>query len=141
MTFGRPGLFVDLAAELLSRGHRVRFRAPGTSMRPAILDGDAITVEPVRPLKIRADDVLLYRGEQRVFAHRVVGVAWEGEAGAVFALRGDVAGSADERVGSGQILGRVIAVERRNRAARLFEAARLRARRLAGLMERTGGRR
>ena len=48
MTSGRSALVLDVATELLGRGRRVRFRAPGSSMRPAIGDGDAITVEPVR---------------------------------------------------------------------------------------------
>ena len=49
MTCLRSELFLDLATGLMSRGHRVRFRAEGNSMHPPIRHGEAILVEPVSP--------------------------------------------------------------------------------------------
>ena len=135
MTSGRSELFLDVATELLSQGRRVRFRAPGCSMSPAILHGDAITVEPVRPPEVRTDDIVLYRIERRVIAHRVVGIQSESEAAPVFTLCGDAAGSAEERVESRQILGRVSTVERKSWSARLLHTARLGAGRLIRRMD------
>jgi signal peptidase I len=131
----RSAIFADVAAELLVRGHSARFRAPGCSMSPAILDGEAITVEPVRPPEVRMDDIVLYRAERRVIAHRVVGIDSESEAAPIFILRGDAAGSPEERVESRQILGRVSAVERKGWGARLLHTARLGAGRLKGRMD------
>jgi hypothetical protein len=45
-------LLLDLSTELLGRGKRVRFRAPGRSMYPTIRENEAITVEPVAPQDI-----------------------------------------------------------------------------------------
>src|SRR4029077_4713262 len=39
-------LFVVLTRELLERGCHVRFRASGSSMHPAIQDGEVVTVAP-----------------------------------------------------------------------------------------------
>ncbi len=111
--------FMDVATELLDRGHRVRFRAEGGSMHPAIRGGDAIVVEPVAPADIRTGDVVLYRTAERVIAHRVIGVDAGIGASPVFTLRGDAAGSAEEPVESHQVLGRVAAVERKGWGARL----------------------
>jgi hypothetical protein len=105
------GGFVELAAELLGRGHQVRFRAAGRSMTPAIRDGEVLRCEPVRPEAVRVVDVLLYRRRERVIAHRVVRID-RGAAGARFILRGDASAGNDAPVGWRQVLGRVTAVER-----------------------------
>ncbi len=39
-------LFAQLCLALLREGHSVRFRVQGESMRPNILDGDAVLVAP-----------------------------------------------------------------------------------------------
>ena len=132
MTSAKSELFLDVATELLSRGRRVRFRAPGSSMGPAILHGEAITVEPVRPPDVRTDDVVLYRADRRVIAHRVVGIDKANEAAPVFITRGDNTRSADAPVQPRQILGRVVAVERRPWGARLLHTTRLGAGRAMG---------
>ena len=67
-----PDVFSDVSAELLRRGARVRFRATGRSMQPTILEGEAITVEPVAPAAVTRGDILFYRWEQGVVAHRVI---------------------------------------------------------------------
>ncbi|HKR00519.1 MAG TPA: S24 family peptidase, partial [Pyrinomonadaceae bacterium] len=65
-------MFLDLSTELLRRGYSVRFRPRGFSMLPTIRDGEAILVEPVEEEAIRRGDILLYRTERGVIAHRVV---------------------------------------------------------------------
>ena len=37
---------MDVSCDLLAGGYAVRFRASGGSMRPAICDGDVVTVAP-----------------------------------------------------------------------------------------------
>ncbi len=124
VTARRSDLCVDLASELLGRERRVRFRAPGASMAPAIEDGDAITVEPVRPEDVRTGDIVLYRAGRRVIAHRVVGIESESGSAQMFMLRGDAGGSAHERVEPRQILGRVSTVERKSWGARVLRSVR-----------------
>ena len=65
-------LFVEVSTDLLRRGQSVRFRAPGWSMHPSIKDGETITVEPVAPCDVKRGDIILYRSQQGVIAHRVV---------------------------------------------------------------------
>jgi hypothetical protein len=117
-----PGRFSEVACELLARGHAIRFRAPGSSMAPAILDGETITVEPVRPPEVRMDDIVLYSAEGRMIAHRVVGIVAQASAFAgaapAFIVRGDSAGGT-EVVALDKVLGRVLSVERQGRSVDL----------------------
>jgi signal peptidase I len=108
--------FVDVVSDLLDRGHSVRFRARGGSMRPTIREGEAITVAPARPTGIRRGDVILYRVGRGVIAHRVARVAQRPDGALVFIPRGDASQSRDEPVEETALLGKVVTVERGGRA-------------------------
>jgi len=112
----RSKLFADIVTELLSRGHRVRFRADGVSMHPTIRAGETVTVEPVS--KIGIGDIVFYRAERGLIAHRVVRIRKE-NGGAVFLTRGEARGSTDEAVLDQHVFGRVLAVERNGRSINL----------------------
>jgi signal peptidase I len=127
-------LFLDISTELLSRGYSIRFRPGGHSMHPTIRDGEVVTVSPVDARMVKRGDILFYRSEHGVIAHRVVRIREEKSAQRVFILRGDASHSCDEPVRAEQVLGRVISVERdgrkidlTNRRFRLLSAARVRA--------------
>ena len=105
-------LFTPLCVRMLEDGHAVRFQAPGSSMHPAIRDGEWVTVEPTRPAFVRRGDVLLYHSVRGLTAHRVVRVVTEEGTRARFVFRGDNTGALDEPVAFGHILGRVACVER-----------------------------
>jgi signal peptidase I len=105
-------VFVSMSVDLLERGHKVRFLAPGWSMHPTIRNGEAVTVVPVSPLEVRQGDIVFYRCNGNVFAHRVVGIEKQEEDALRFTLRGDALGSLDESVANHQILGKVVSVER-----------------------------
>ena len=117
-------IFPELISQVLKDGHKVRFRAPGKSMQPAILDGDCLTVEPIRPPVIQRGDIILYQAEERIVAHRVMNIG-KGKitknqpATPVthysFILRGDASYSYDEPVYPDQILGKIVSVERNGR--------------------------
>lgn len=104
--------FLDVSERLLSAGYRVRFRAHGTSMRPAIRDGETVTVEVVEPAAVMPGDILLYCYNERPIAHRVVQVQHDGDAVVGFVLRGDAKAACDAPVKPEQILGRVLLPER-----------------------------
>ena len=106
----RPPRFSDLCVALLRGGTPVRFAATGSSMSPAIRDGDWITVEPVPAEAVATGDVVLYSGARGLIAHRVL-EACRAE-GLAFLARGDARGSAGEWVSAAQLLGRVASVER-----------------------------
>ena len=108
-------LFVDLSTELLSRGQCIRFRAPGRSMQPTILDGDLITVAPVAPTEVKPGDIILYRSAMGVTAHRVQRIERRHTTCPLFTLRGDAPGSPEEPVAAPRLLGKVVRVERGGR--------------------------
>jgi signal peptidase I len=107
-------MFLNISAHLLEQGFCVQFHAEGTSMRPAIEDGDTITVGPVDASAIRLGDIVLYRHLDRPIAHRVADIYTSG-GGVVVVPRGDAKAGSDEPVESERILGKVIAVKRRTR--------------------------
>ena len=104
--------FLDVSDRLLTAGCRVRFRASGLSMRPAIRDGETFTVESVQPSAVKPGDVLLYHHKQRPFAHRVVEIQQDDNKVVAFTLRGDAKAGCDAPVKPEQIIGRVVFGER-----------------------------
>ena len=110
--------FTEVACDLLRSGLAIRFSAPGTSMSPIIRDGETIRVQPVDRNEICRGDILLYRWERGVRAHRVAAIEAGEQGRPVFILRGD-AGGEDEHVPAKKILGRVTSVERDGRPIRL----------------------
>ena len=108
-------LLFDLSTELLGRGKRVRFRAPGRSMYPTIRENEAITVEPVKPQDVKLGDIILYRSDDNVVAHRVMRIEKDRSDALRFILREDTWGTLDAPVQAEQILGKVVSVERAGR--------------------------
>jgi signal peptidase I len=100
--------FLQISGDLLDAGCRVRFRAHGASMIPAIRDGETVTVETVDPAAVKPGDILLYHHQRRPIAHRVVEVRRDGDLIAGFVLRGDAKAGCDALVKPEQILGRVV---------------------------------
>lgn len=110
-------LFADVMKDALASGTVVRFRAEGRSMHPTIRDGEVITAAPVSIADVVRGDVLLCRHGGRVLAHRVVALAHRGgERG--FELRGDSQRSRT-LIGAGDVVARIVAVQRRGRAIAL----------------------
>ena len=117
-------MFHEMSAELLRRGNSICFRADGQSMQPTIRPGEVITVEPVVPSQIKRGDIVLYRAATGIIAHRVVRIKRKRRSTqssllsphSSFVLRGDASRACDEPVAAGQVLGKVIAVERDGRS-------------------------
>ena len=106
--------FDALAAELLGRGSRLRFRARGTSMHPFIQDGDLVTVEAAAAGTPRRGDIVLARlASGRLVVHRVRQVGPDS-----LLVQGDAVPAPDGRLGLASVLGRVTAVERAGRPVR-----------------------
>jgi uncharacterized repeat protein (TIGR01451 family) len=136
--------FAAICDELLHRGAKIRFRANGLSMRPNILNEDAVTIVSTKQEELRRGDVALTCGKDGFRVHRVA-VA-DRTTGSIV-TRAD-AGQEDDPA-TNRVLGRVTAVERngqiysfasatqryvhacRSFAYRLTQAAALRATRFA----------
>ncbi len=110
-------LLLDITTELLSGGTTVHFRPSGRSMYPSIREGELITVEPVQASDVKPADIVLYRSQRGLIAHRVIEIA--SRDASVFRLRGDASLSCDEPVAAEQILGRVVGVKRNGRSIQL----------------------
>jgi signal peptidase len=109
-------LFSLMMEETLYRGNSIRFRAPGDSMYPTICDGDLIMIHPIKPSEVIVGDIILYRHENGVVAHRVVNIQISQSSVLStqhsFLLRGDAAIVYDDPVRADQILGKVVSIER-----------------------------
>jgi len=146
-------MFATLIDDCLKNGHAVRFRAPGRSMHPTIRENEALVVAPIPLPGLSIGDIVLSRCGEKITAHRLVAidaptaaVQMPGgpEVRPMFILRGDACAACDPPLAADQILGKVVAVERRGRMVnpygrrtelvrRLFAAAvGLRSRMLSG---------
>ncbi|SRR5712691_569675 len=104
----------DLAARLLRGGAPLRIKARGGSMLPCLRDGDVALVVPAAGTEISVGDVICYETPPgRVFLHRVI----ERERERLVA-KGDALLFTD-LIDPGQVLGKVVAVQRRGRFERL----------------------
>jgi len=110
----RETLGCELAAEVLRSSGRLRLRATGASMLPAVWPGDIMSVRSHDAAEALPGDIVLFGREGRLVAHRVVErtlcqdrIQW--------VTRGDSVGSNDAPVSSHQLLGRVTAIERGRR--------------------------
>jgi signal peptidase I len=107
-----------LCKETLEKGNNLRFRALGSSMFPSIRSGDVITVKPVESAAICVGNVLFYRRDGRVYAHRLIrkhrmdGVF-------LFITRGDYLPFSDPSINPSQVFGKVVSIERGRRIIRL----------------------
>ena len=123
-------MFPELITELLQDGYKVSFSAPGHSMYPTIMANETILVEPIDPETVKQGDIILYRTNGRLVAHRVVGINmliddsslsysdFGAQSSALsplrfFILRGDASSTCDKPVKFDQILGKVVSVERK----------------------------
>lgn len=131
--------FPNLISDLLNDGHGVKFRAPGYSMYPTILNRDVITVEPIKPSAVKIGDIVLCQVQESLIAHRVTKILKRSErdsrsapqgsldrsgspTGArpssetlIFILRGDARPACDAPVAAEQILGKVVLIESNGR--------------------------
>ncbi len=106
-------LFLNISADLLKSGYGIEFHANGKSMYPTIRDGEMITVEPIAAPEIKPGDIILYRNQTGVVAHRVVYL--EQSSHGHLLLRGDASNTFDAPIMPYQILGKVISTKRSGR--------------------------
>lgn len=99
----------SLLAEALERTSRCALHVRGDSMHPTIRDGEVVIVESVHRRPPTAGDIVVLPGDDFLYVHRLVGIAWE--AGKPVALTaGDGNRGLDGRVDLEQIIGRVVEV-------------------------------
>jgi len=111
--------FLEQARQLLSRSLPVELRMSGSSMRPAIEDGDIITLEPVTGDLIKQGDIVLYHSRfDTAVIHWVIRLERSSSERCIV-TRGDAAMHNDTPVPVHRILGRVKRVERAGERIRM----------------------
>jgi len=113
-TPSRETLGCELAAEVLRSSGRLRLRATGASMLPAIWPSDILSVRSHDALEALPGDIVLFGRQGRLVAHRVL-QRTASQDGILWVTRGDSAGGNDAPVSSHELLGRVTAIERGSR--------------------------
>ncbi|MEK6325886.1 MAG: signal peptidase I [Acidobacteriota bacterium] len=104
--------FLEQARQLLSRSLPVELRMSGSSMSPAIEDGDIITLEPVSEEPVKQGDIVLYQSRMdTAVIHRIIRLERSSSERCIV-TRGDAASHNDSPVPLHRILGRVKRVER-----------------------------
>jgi len=96
-----------LTAALLTEKHKVKVRLGGSSMYPYLKDGDMATIEPFDLEKLEIGSVVVFRRNNRWFAHRLL----KKEDGYLL-TKGDAVFRKDPPVSHCDYLGLVIGIER-----------------------------
>jgi hypothetical protein len=108
-----------LAGEVIRTFGEVRLRVFGTSMVPAMLPGDLVTIRRAGLEEISAGEIVLFARNGRLFVHRVVSRKTISSAGKIedarLVTRGDRLHHEDPPVSPRELLGRLISLERDNR--------------------------
>jgi signal peptidase I len=120
----------ELATEVARGVGEVQLKLTGTSMVPAVWPGDVVTVRRLNPSEFRTGQIVLYRRENSLTAHRIVGAA----RGALI-LQGDSLPGVDPPVGDSQVVGEVVAIDREGRPVSLKQTWRHRA--VSSIMRRS----
>jgi signal peptidase len=126
----------ELAGEVLSSSGRLRLRVTGWSMLPAIFPGDTLVIEPARSEGVTKGDIVLFRRDGRLFAHRVSGKSGSASDFQIV-TQGDGMANPDPPVSSSQLLGKVSFVVRDGRCLELAQTQRLSMRAVAALVRRS----
>jgi phage repressor protein C with HTH and peptisase S24 domain len=105
----------DVIADLLGRGHNVRFQARGDSMHPAIRDDDYLHVEPIADVAhVRRGEVIVMLADRGLTVHRLLA-----HRGNDVIARGDNAPGIDPPLHRSRVIGRVAAIERGGQVRKL----------------------
>lgn len=113
--------FLERSRQNLSRSLTVEICMSGSSMRPAIEDGDLVTIEPITEGRINQGDIILYQSKSdTAVIHRVVKIERSMTERSVI-TRGDAASQNDLAVPLSKILGRVKHIERAGEQVKMIQ--------------------
>lgn len=104
----------ELLRESININGWLKVRLKGKSMRPFLNDGEILIVSEVLPENISIGDIILYSGDTGIVCHRVYRKEDNG-----FEIKPDAGIRPEIKIGHGQLIGRVSAIERKGRIIRL----------------------
>jgi hypothetical protein len=108
----QEGLKCSLATEVMRSTGRLQFRATGLSMLPTLWPGDCLTIQSLKFEDAEAGDVVLCARSGRLFVHRITRKFYARPTNSLI-TRGDCMTEQDPPVKENDLLGKVIAIDRR----------------------------
>ncbi len=102
---------MTVALDVLKKFGRLRLRAWGQSMLPAVWPGDVLTVKRCRPEQLERGEIVLYRRGERLFIHRVTSLQ-EADGARWVVTQGDATPHSDPPVAASEVLGCVTNIAR-----------------------------
>lgn len=100
---------LEITGDQLKEGERLQLQVNGTSMSPFLQPGDGVIVLKSAPEGLARGDLVVALRERDLVTHRLVAVE-----NALWYLKGDNLPGIDLPLPAGAILGRVIAVQRKD---------------------------
>jgi signal peptidase I len=104
----------ELLRESINKNGWLKVRLKGKSMRPFLNDGEILIVSRVLPEDISVGNIILYSSDTGIVCHRVFRKEDNG-----FEIKPDAGIRPDIKIGHGQLIGRVSAIQRKGRIFRL----------------------
>ena len=115
--------FQKVAQPLVDQGTSFLLCVYGSSMYPTIRDGDVVQVRPVQPGEIGTGDIFLFQNSGRLFVHRLVAKARQGDR-LLLVAKGDANPRPDKQVEPSDVLGKIVEVRRRRHRRSLESGSR-----------------
>lgn len=103
--------YAHLAESILSANTNIKVPVTGDSMSPLLRTGDTVRVEPVTASNLSVGDILVYRSEGNMVAHRLVRILRK-NGRCMFLTKGDTFSHVDCPLSASDIIGRVYSVEK-----------------------------
>ena len=122
----------DLAAEVLRSSGTLRLQVRGWSMLPSIWPGDTLLVEQVESSQMAEGEIILFRRERRLFAHRIV----RSDRSDIL-TRGDSMAAPDSPIDKDEVLGRVASIIRNGKRFQPRTSLRVHERAIASAVQRS----
>ena len=112
--------FLERSRQILSKSQTVEICMSGSSMRPAIEDGDLVTIEPILEGRINQGDIVLYQSRfDTAVIHRVIRIE-RSSTERIVITRGDAASQNDLAIPLNTILGRIKNIERAGESIKMI---------------------
>lgn len=104
----------DMLESLANEQHLIRIKTKGYSMSPTIAPGDIVIVAPAKIHDLKIGDIVVFRTQQSMIAHRLVAVnVVNGQN--ICVAKGDNNRHVDAAFSADAIVGKVIRLERNNK--------------------------
>ncbi len=100
----------ELTADVVRNFGEVRLKVTGASMLPYVWPGDVVTIERRDAADLRPGQIVLYRREERLVAHRVKFIL-----GDRLITQGDSVPHCDSPVSASEVIGQLVDIHRRGR--------------------------